>query len=228
MANKFFVRGHHWSTNKIIISALWGIFFVIISLLVNYYAGIYATNHMSNPVNDIILDHLPTFDVDGIFIYGIISFFIFVVALLSYRPRRIPFVLKSFSLFIVVRSFFVILTHLAPSMHQIPFDTNSFIINTFTFTGDLFFSGHTGLPFLMALVFWDEKFLRWLFLIVSFFFGAVVLLGHLHYSIDVFSAFFITFGIYHISLRLFEKDFHLFNSLVKKISPIKKTSPGIK
>lgn len=213
---KLVVRGHHWTGKKFLISILWGIGFLAISLVVNYLAGSYATSHASNPVSDLILDHIPTLDVDGIFIYGIIVFFIFVVGLLFLRPRRIPFVLKSFSLFIVIRSFFVILTHLAPSMHQSPIDTTSFIVNTFTFTGDLFFSGHTGLPFLMALVFWDEKFLRWLFLLTAFFFGVIVLLGHFHYSIDVFAAFFITFGVYKISERLFVKDFHLFNSITKK------------
>jgi hypothetical protein len=213
---KLVVRGHHWNGKKLFISILWGLGLFAVSIVVNFFAGRYATTQMSNPVNDLILDHLPTFDVDGIFIYGIISFFVFVFGLLSLRPRRIPFVLKSFSLFILVRSFFVVLTHLGPSMHQAPIDTGSFIVNTFTFTGDLFFSGHTGLPFLMALVFWDEKVLRRIFLAMAFFFGAIVLLGHFHYSIDVFAAFFITFGIYKISERLFAKDFHLFHSLVKK------------
>ena len=219
MAKKLILRGYRWTPSRVVVSALWGILFLVISLIINYFAGLYATTHVSNPVNDLILDHLPSLNVDGIFIYEFISgplmwvsFFVFVVILLSYRPRRIPFVLKSFSLFIVVRSFFIILTHLAPSLEQAPLDTNSFIVNTFTFTGDLFFSGHTGLPFLMALVFWDEEILRWTFMLLSFFFGAIVLLGHFHYSIDVFAAFFITFGIYHLSTRLFKKDFHLFNS----------------
>jgi hypothetical protein len=213
---KLVVRGHHWNGKKFIISILWGIGLLAISLGVNYFAGSYATTHMSNPVNDLILDHLPTFDVDGIFIYGIISFFVFVIGLLALRPRRTPFILKSLSLFIIIRSFFVILTHLGPSVHQAPLDSSSFIVNTFTFTGDLFFSGHTGFPFLMALVFWDEKILRWIFLAITLFFAVVVLLGHYHYSIDVFAAFFITFGIYKISMKIFAKDFHLFNSAAKK------------
>ena len=208
---KLVIKGHQWTTKKLTISILWGVAFLIVGLVVNFLAGSYATSHVSNPVNDLILDHIPTLDVDGIFIYGIIIFFLFVAGLLSVRPRRIPFVLKSFSLFIVIRSFFIILTHVAPSIHQAPLDTSSFIVNTFTFT-DLFFSGHTGLPFLMALVFWDEKFLRGLFMATAVLFGIVVLLGHYHYSIDVFAAFFITFGVYKISERFFVKDFHLFHS----------------
>lgn len=213
---KLVIRGHRWTGKKLVFSILWGICFLIIGLVANFYAGNYASAHVSNPVNDLILDHIPTVDVDGIFIYGILIFFIYVVALLSVRPRRIPFALKSFSLFLVIRSFFIILTHLAPSLHQAPLETSNVIFNAFSFTGDLFFSGHTGLPFLMALVFWDEKVLRWIFMSTAIFFGAIVLLGHYHYSIDVFAAFFITFGVYKISERFFVKDFHLFNSVHKK------------
>jgi len=203
---------HHWSPKKILISSLWGVVLLALSMVINYLAGSYATKNASNPVNDLILDHLPTYDVDLLFIEGIVAFFVFVGVLVLIRPRRAPFVLKSLSAFILIRSFFVILTHLGPSLQQTQLDTSSRIINTITFNGDLFFSGHTGLPFLMALVFWKEKKLRTTFLALSFFFGIVVLLGHLHYSIDVFSAFFITYGIFHISSWLFAKDFHLLNS----------------
>ena len=43
------------------------------------------------------------------------------------------------------------------------------------------------------------------------FFGAVVLVGHLHYSIDVFAAFFITYGIHDLAKFLFSQELHVFN-----------------
>lgn len=206
---------HHWSPRKILTSSLWGVVLLGLSLLINYQAGIYATNHASNPVNDLILDRIPTYNVVPIFFYGLIPLFALVVALVVLRPARIPFVLKSLSLFVLIRSFFIILTHVGPSLQQTPLDNYNLIVNKFTFTGDLFFSGHTGIPFLMALVFWDQKILRWIFLGSSVFFGAIVLLGHLHYSIDVFSAFFITFGIFHLAVRFFERDYQLLKSSPK-------------
>lgn len=178
---------------------------LIASLFINYFAGTYATAKASNPVTDLILDNIPLFDVDGIFIWG--SFVILaciVLACLS-RPRRIPFALKSIALFVVIRSIFISLTHLAPFSSQVVIDPVKFA-SYFMFGGDLFFSGHTGLPFLIALIFWDDRFMRRAFIVLSATFGTVALMGHLHYSIDVFAAFFITYAIYGIAEQVFRKD----------------------
>jgi len=212
---KLVIKGHYWNRKKLIVSIISGLCFLIFGLVINYLAGNFADRHMSNPVNDLILDRIPAMDVDGIFLNGIIIFFLFVASLLFWQPRRMPYVLKTFSLFIIVRSFFIVLTHVGPSIHQVPLENTNVLVNAFVFTGDLFFSGHTGLPFLMALIFWNNKALRNLFLVTAVFFGAIVLLGHYHYSIDVFAAFFITFGVYKISEKCFEKDFHLFHSVDK-------------
>jgi membrane-associated phospholipid phosphatase len=76
------------------------------------------------------------------------------------------------------------------------------------FTGhDLFFSGHVGLTFLMALLLWDTPKLRYIYLAISAVFAVVVLLGHLHYSIDVLGAYFITYSVYMLSMRIFKKDY---------------------
>jgi membrane-associated phospholipid phosphatase len=64
----------------------------------------------------------------------------------------------------------------------------------------------------MALIFWREKGLRYLFILWSVYMGIVVLLGHLHYSIDVASAYFITYSIFCIAVWLFPKDHKLFFS----------------
>jgi hypothetical protein len=115
------------------------------------------------------------------------------------------------ALFVVARSIFVMMTHLGPLPDQTYIEPNSFL-EKITFAGDLFFSGHTGLPFLFALMFWDNKYFRYIFLVASFVGGGAVLLGHLHYTIDVFAAFFITYGIFHIARWLFAKDYSLFLS----------------
>lgn len=71
------------------------------------------------------------------------------------------------------------------------------------FGGDLFFSGHTGLPFLVALIFWSSPRIRYFFLALSMFFAVTVLLMHLYSSIDVASAYFITYTIFSIAKHIF-------------------------
>ena len=121
--------------------------------------------------------------------------------------------MKSIALFTLIRSVFVSLTHMSPfPTHAI---INSVFFNKEAFAGiftgnDLFFSGHTGLPFLLALMVWKDKKSRYIFLGFSLLFAVVVLLGHLHYSIDVLAAFFITYTIFDICQFFFKKDWKLF------------------
>lgn len=64
----------------------------------------------------------------------------------------------------------------------------------------------------MALVFWNDKLLRYAFLAWSAYMSVVVLLGHYHYSIDVASAYFITYTVYVLCERFFPKAFAIFNT----------------
>jgi membrane-associated phospholipid phosphatase len=61
----------------------------------------------------------------------------------------------------------------------------------------------------MALAFWKNKYLRGIFLAASIIFGVSALLGHYHYSIDVFAAFSITYSVFQIARWLFAKDYNL-------------------
>ena len=146
------IISHHksfWADKKNIYSTLFGTFFFSMSLVISYFASIFAFNHESNSVADIILDNIPMIRVDNIFIEGAIMFSIFVLLLLLKEPKKIPFVTKSIALFISIRSFFVILTHIGPSPMRETLDWGT-SLHLFTSGGDLFFSGHTGLPFLLA------------------------------------------------------------------------------
>lgn len=180
------------------------------STLVNYAAGTYATEMASNSVTDVVLSNIPVFDVDTIFVYGSGLLTFFVTMLLLAHPKRIPFTLYALTLFVLIRSVFISLTHIAPYPSQALLDLGM-VANKFIFGGDLFFSGHTGIPFLMALIFWQEKHLRYLFILWSVGFGITALMGHLHYTIDVLSAFFITYTIFHLAELLFKKERALFH-----------------
>jgi hypothetical protein len=203
---------------EFLLSALSAIFLLFASLTINFYAGLYAVKKASLPVTDIVLSNIRVYDVDVAFVYGTITFFTILTLVCFLRPNRLPFVVKSLALFVVIRSLFVVLTHIGPFPSQILIESS--ILGKFTFGSDLFFSGHTGVPFLMALIFWGKPYLRGFFIASSLFFASVVLLGHLHYSIDVLSAFFITYTIYHMAEKLFKKEKRMFKDGLDVKEPI--------
>lgn len=210
--NKHFL---HFYDKAFVLSFLSSIILLAFALFVNFYASLYATKVASAPVTDIVLSNIRVYDVDQIFIYGPWVLFVFIFIVSIQKTYRFPFIVKSIALFVLVRSFFITLTHIGPFPSAILIDSTKFI-STFTAGGDLFFSAHTGLPFLMTLVFWKEKGMRYIMLATSILFGTVVLMGHLHYTIDVVAAFFITYSIYSIAEQLFKRDMEYFHDGLNK------------
>ncbi len=189
-------------------SLLESLLFLVVSVYVTHLASRYAQIKASNHVEDIILSNTRVYDFEFFFVHVSIALTLFVVALCFKFRSTAPFLIKAVSLFIVIRAAFVSMTHIGPYPLQLDIESN--LLNFITSGNDLFFSGHTGMPFLVALIFWNHPYIRNLFLVSSFVLGAGVLLAHLHYSIDVFAAFFITYSIYHISIKLFSKDYEFF------------------
>lgn len=195
-----------WSQRNLRLSALAALLLLALSFLFNFFANVYVARSTGNYVSDLILDHLPVVNVDFIFSEGFTIFCLFIILLLLHQPNKIPFAVKSIALFILIRSVFITLTHLAIPPDHSYLEPNR-ILDNMTSSDDLFFSAHTGLPFLLALIFWENKSLKIFFISASLFFAVSVLLGHLHYSIDVFAAFFITYTIFHIAQKIFPKDY---------------------
>jgi hypothetical protein len=203
----------YFTDKNFIISFLSGLVLLGLSLVTQFFISGYVARSGSGYVSDIILSNTPVFNVGGIFVWGAVALIIIGVVVSLSRINYTPFLMKSIALFTLIRSVFVSLTHISP------FPTHAIISSPFfnkevfngIFTGnDLFFSGHTGIPFLLALIFWHNKTLRYIFLGFSVMFAVVVLLGHLHYSIDVLSAYFITYAIFDICKFFFKKDWELF------------------
>jgi len=211
--NKIYLRNKNfWSKDKVF-SLLYGGLLLLLALFIQNYANNYVDYIASTPVGDILLDNLPTINVGFFVVQGVLIFTLIVILLFLVFPEYVLFVIKSLALFIIIRSFFVSLTHLGINPNQLTLnpDTIGFNIYNFFYSAktDFFFSGHTGVPFLFALIFWKEKFWRYFFFMVSFIFGSSMLLAHMHYSIDVFAAPLITYSIFTISKHLFKNDFEL-------------------
>ncbi|HTR18467.1 MAG TPA: phosphatase PAP2-related protein [Candidatus Paceibacterota bacterium] len=193
-------------------SVLLSLLYFAASVVVSFYAINYATESASNSVTDIVLSNVRAFDVDALFAYGTLLLVAFITLLLLAHPKRVPFTVFALGTFYFIRSAFTSLTHLAPFPSMPPNGDWGVLIGHFLFGGDLFFSGHVGVCFLMALIFWRDKVLRYVFLAWSLYMSAVVLVGHYHYSIDVASAYFITYTIYVLCVKWFPKSFAVFHA----------------
>lgn len=167
--------------------------FLLISIFIALLAKYYADQFVGAPIPDLILDHIPYIDTSLLYYQGAIALVVVVLIIIMRMPRYLPFTLAAVALFYLIRTGFMITTHLpAPSS---------------TTGNDLFFSGHTGLPFLLSLIFYKYKIPHYFFIIVSVIAGSAVLLSHVHYTIDVLGAYFITYTIYEIAKIVFKKEY---------------------
>lgn len=220
----FFTRWYHqWrellKEKKFRISFLAGIFLLLAAGFFNSMAVTYKEGVPVQSVGDIILDHLPPLDLNFLFTYGILPvLFIATIYPIFFKPQILPFSAKTIAAFIIIRSFFITLTHIgAPKGFLLPhFGSQPGALRLF-YVNDLFFSGHVGFPFLMGLIFWENKWLRWFMITMSFVEALTVLFLRVHYSIDVFSAYFITYTIFVVSDKIFNKLNLSFHRIVQQI-----------
>lgn len=191
--------------NLILISSI----FLIIALVLDYLSGVYVQRVGIAEATDLILDNIPVVNLNFIFVYLFVLVIILgVLYALFFRVRMLHKVIAQGSLLIVIRSIFICFTHLKTPADALLTHFPGFL-SILSFHNDLFFSAHTSIPFLGFLIYKDEnKKLAYFFLICSIILGITVLLMHVHYSIDVFSAFFITYGSYKIGEWLFNKINH--------------------
>lgn len=206
---------HFWNRERKQ-SLLEGLLILCVAIVIQIVAGQYssAKSATAPSVRDFFLDRMPVFHVDFIIVIVAIVFWVFSSLLLAFTPQRLLFGIKAIAFFIIIRAFFMNLTHLGlyPGAASPGVDNFGWsFYDRVTFQGNLFFSGHAGFPFLMALVFWNRDGWRRLFIVASIIFGAAVLLAHVHYSIDVFAAPFMAYGVFAIAAKFFPKDYALLN-----------------
>ncbi len=177
-----------------------------------HFANLYELSYSARPtstyVGDLLLDNLPVVNLNVIIIEGAFLAIVLGTLYVFLRPRYVLFTLKALALFVAIRALFVSLTHVGIYPGNIDPGLGLFdgIYTYLNFQTGFFFSGHTGLPFLLALIFWEDVPARVAFLALSAVFAVAVLLAHIHYSIDVFAAPFMTYGIFTIAKALFPRD----------------------
>lgn len=105
-------------------------------------------------------------------------------------PELFIKLMQGYTILIWLRMLCLYFVPLEPPVHIIPLH-DIFLQSSF-YSGrdnlkDLFFSGHTATMFLFAFLFTDKK-LKWIYTSAAVVIGGLVMLQHVHYSIDVFAA----------------------------------------
>jgi hypothetical protein len=171
--------------------------FVIVALFADYRCGTYVTAGTAVKVPDLILDRLPPVDLSFFFTYGYMALIVgMFLCPLFRRVRMLHVVAIQFSILLTLRSLFMIFTHVGTPAGAVTVHFPG-IFSKLYFENDMFFSGHAALPFLGFYLFKQSP-LRYVFLVGSIVMGIVVLAMHVHYSVDVFGAFFMTYCSYQM------------------------------
>ncbi len=179
-----------------------GLILLLLGFVADHFAGLYALSYSARAtsvyVGDLLLDNLPVVNLNLIVIEGALWAIALSCVLVMLNPRKILFTLKALGLLIIIRAFFISLTHVGIYPGQINPGAGYFdaVYSYFNLQTGFFFSGHTSFPFIMALIFWEKRSWRYAYLAVCVIFGIAVLLAHVHYSIDVFAAPFMAYGVF--------------------------------
>jgi len=233
---------------------------LLANLALLIWAGYFLDTNYSHlpPLPDLVLEVLPSWDVRFLIQIGLLTSLILFAAGSWNELPRMPYIFFIVGFWFFVRTVSMVVTPLgipADILTVYPenfYDLQSFwglISSSLASPSVLFFSGHTGLPFLGYLIFkksircrtlgfpmllfsvvyffsgdlypswgwyilglgwllvffnWQRVIsLRYVFLTWSLVMALAVLFTHVHYTIDVIGAYFMTAGIYFIGRRLF-------------------------
>lgn len=153
-------------------------------------------------LHDLILQVIPAADVSIPTFLIIWTISGLVIVRMIQNPAFALLMLASFTLLCIARMVSITMVPLNPPDGLIrlndPLTSLIYGGKDKFMTKDLFFSGHTSNMFLMCLCL-PKKTDKYLALMATIAVGILVLVQHVHYTIDVLAAFFFTYIVYRIS-----------------------------
>jgi hypothetical protein len=155
--------------------------------------------------NDRLLRLIPPIDVSGLTFILIWSMNLFICFRSAQNPEMFLVMLSSLVILCISRMITITLIPLNPPIGLIPLKdpiSSLFYGGTEVFiTKDLFYSGHTSTQFLIFLCLKkrNDKIVAFIATIIV---GMLVLIQHVHYTIDVLAAFVFTYVIYLLGKKI--------------------------
>lgn len=186
-----------WKEQKFKQLTLIGIVFLIITLIALPFFFNYIQQREGSQINDFLLNQITPRNVSN-WVFSIIwSMAVLTLIRCIQQPGIFLIFLWGFILLSFSRMISIIAVPLNPPnnlLELIDPISNTFYGSKFV-TKDLFYSGHTATQFLMFLCLknkWDKL----ATLISTFLIGALVLVQHIHYTIDVLAAPILTYLVF--------------------------------
>ncbi len=166
-----------------------GLILLLIVLLILPIFFNYIENRKGFILNDIILEKIPAYEVSIPIFLLIWGATIFMLVRVIQLPQLFPLLLWTYVLLLITRVITLYFVPLNPPLHLIPlqdplikiFYGNKNIVN------DLFYSGHTATLFMFYLCL-KTKHDKRLVLLLTIFVAILLLVQHIHYSIDILFA----------------------------------------
>lgn len=178
---------------------------VILGILPSFFANIELRKGVQ--VHDWVLAQIPAHNV-SVLIFSIIWG---MGALAFYRAARRPSMyvtyVWAYALIMIVRMFTISMVKLDPpaGLIQLTDPLTGVFYGHATITKDLFFSGHTSTLLLIYLTM-DKKGDRIIGLIAVFIVACLLLVQHVHYTMDIVAAPFFVYPIYRLVKLMLSED----------------------
>ncbi|GIV34297.1 MAG: hypothetical protein KatS3mg031_1832 [Chitinophagales bacterium] len=151
-------------------------------------------------IHDPLLERIPPQDV-SVYTFAVLyaSILLFLLSIAN-KPRLIVRTLQTYFVLMLFRIVTMYFLPLEPSKEMIPLSdpfVENFIYKKKMISKDLFFSGHVSTMFLLFLI-CPYRRLKYYFLMATVIIAVLILLQHVHYTIDVIAAPIFTLTSYYI------------------------------
>ena len=181
--------------------------FFVLSYFYYSQVGWYADQRHLPKSTDWLLRRLPEANLLPVLSWGWLGLHLYAAAIaILYYPRQLPFMLFTLGMLMFVRTTFMALSPIGAPHGMLDMSKLDYLFSramgVITFNNEFVFSGHTSFPFMFYL-FFDTVWQKRVFLTGSVVMAVSVLITRNHYTVDVISAYFISYSIYCLSRHLY-------------------------
>jgi len=193
LQNRYFVYG----------LALVGLSLLVLAIFMPYFFREVIAERKGIQLTDFILDHLTPVDWSWTIFALSYSSALLTIATNYKNPHTVAEGLATYCIVTWLRMLTIYLFTLEPPTGMIflkdPFI--SFIVYPEFFAKDLFFSGHISSMTVFILM-EPNKLMRWIKIVAALIVAALIMVQHVHYTLDVVAAPVFTYGVYRLVIRL--------------------------